>query len=848
VNIQLFNVKPAVPAKLRFLEDLAQNMWWCWDRDANYLFRRINPQLWRESGHNPLIFLSRVPQGRLEALAEDEAYVRSLSDVRKRFDEQVGATAAAAGEGAGRVAYFSLEYGIHESLRFYSGGLGVLAGDHLKAASDLGAPLVAVGLLYRDGYFRQYLNRDGWQQERYPSNAIHQLPLRKAGGDTSQVVVSLPLPAGVLKAIVWRLDVGRVPLYLLDTNIPENPPELRDVTARLYGGGRETRLRQELLLGICGFHALLALGYDPHVCHINEGHAAFLSLARIAHLVKTLKIDIDTAHEIVRRTSVFTTHTPVPAGNESFAADLVAPHLKAVEPLIGVPHGRVMAWGTPGPGQTAPELSMTVLGLHTSRYANGVSRLHGAVARRMWSHLWPERSEDEVPIDHVTNGVHVPSWISDDMEILFERYLGPQWQQHPAAEGMLSHVAQIPDEELWRAHELARSRLIRFVREWTERQFEARNESRATVAQAKSVLDQDVLTVGFARRFATYKRGVLLLRDRERLEALLTNEERPVQLLFAGKAHPADEHGKDFIRRLVEFARRSEVRRRIVFLEDYDIELARRLIQGVDVWLNTPRRPMEASGTSGMKAAVNGALNVSTLDGWWCEGYTPDRGWAIGAGEEYEDHEYQDVVESQALYNLLENQIVPCFYERELGEVPTQWVQMMKHSIRMGLGFFTSHRMVAEYDERFYRPALQDYRDLTREGAKRAAELVVQHQRLTARWHTIGIDAPAAEKAMSDLHVGDSFVVTTRVRLGELQPEEVEVQVVYGPVDSQNRMSHCCYEPMEMAGQREDGGYEYRRQIRCERSGRYGFTTRVTAAGEDWKTSMPGFLTWAETP
>ncbi|AKJ63771.1 alpha-glucan family phosphorylase [Kiritimatiella glycovorans] len=844
-GLQLFNVAPAVPEPVRFLETLTRNLWWSWHPDAQELFRRIDPHLWRQTGHNPLAFLSGVDQRRLEKLADDEGFLEHQRQVRERFELEVESVPAEE-ESCRSVAYFSLEYGIHESMKIYSGGLGVLAGDHLKAASDMRLPMVAVGLLYRQGYFEQYLNSEAWQQEHYPENEVQHLPVQKVFDESGhQIEIELPLPDGMLRAVVWRLEVGRIPVYLLDANLPGNPPPYREVTAQLYGGGRETRLRQELLLGIGGYRALLAAGYRPHVCHINEGHAAFLSLARLAHLTREEHLEREAAIEVVSRTNVFTTHTPVPAGNEVFRVDLLRPHLEALEEQIGIPADEVIAWGSP-PHQPEPaELSMTILGLRMSHFNNGVSELHGSVARRMWSFLWPKLQEDEVPITHVTNGVHIQSWLAPEMAQLFDRYLGPQWRWHPGDPEVLAHIEYIPDDELWRAHEVIRSRLIRTARERMTQQYQRRNATRAELAQARSVLDHDALTIGFARRFATYKRATLLLRDPDRLLRLLGNDERPVQLVFAGKAHPADEGGKRLIRELVDFARRAEIRMRMIFLEDYDMYVARRLVQGVDVWLNTPRRPLEASGTSGMKAAVNGGLNVSTLDGWWCEGYARENGWAIGRGVEYEDLDYQDSVESQALYNLLEDEIIPAFYDRPLGDLPGNWVKMMKASIHMVLGRFTSHRMLAEYQDRFYRPGCRDFERLTEEGARGARTLVEQRRRFEAHWHEVSVEDPVADRNIVSVHVGDSFAVSTRVNLGSLDPEDVDIQLYFGPVDSHNRMTRSEVRSMELEGGERENAHRYRQEVTCRTTGRFGFTARAVPKGDEWRKIMPGFITWA---
>jgi len=849
-KIQLFNISPAIPPELNFLETLSYNLWWCWNPDAIELFRRINPQLWREARHNPLAFLSHIPQKRLETLAEDDGFLSHLQQVSERFDAEVllSRDGQPVTLPSRCIAYFSFEYGIHESIGLYSGGLGCLAGDHLKTVSDLNLPLVAVGLLYRQGYFQQYLNNDGWQQETYSENEIHRLPLKKAcDAENRQIQVSIPLPMkGELKAIVWRVDVGRVPLYLLDANIPDNTPECRKVTANLYVGDRQIRLRQELLLGIGGFRALISLGYDPVVCHMNEGHAAFMSLGRISHLHKTMGLDMNVVLEIATRTNVFTTHTPVPAGNETFDLNILKPHLEALEEELGIDPQTVISWGeTPGNNQPH-ELSMTILALRMAQYRNGVSRLHGKVARKMWLHLWPGRAEDEIPIRHISNGVHISSWLSADNVILYDRYLGPEWRDNPSDETILAGISQIPDEELWRAHELGRSRLIRTARELVEKQFHDRNATQAEIAQAKSILDHDTLTIGCARRFATYKRLTLLLKDPKRLEQLLSNEERPVQLIFAGKAHPADNQGKDLIKQIVYFARNPRVRRHIAFLENYDMYIARSMIQGADLWLNMPRRPLEASGTSGMKASINGGLHMSTLDGWWEEGYNPDCGWAIGHGEEYEDNEYQDTVESHALYNLLENEVIPCFYDRPESDIPTRWTTMMRMSMKMAFAYFTSCRMVSEYNTIFYKPAFEEHRTLIANNAKLACEVVKQHERLKSLWKDVKVEFPNTDKDVSVLHVGDKFRAITRVHLNKIRPDEVEIQVYYGPVSSENIITESYAEEMTMVKDQGNGTYIYSHEVTCRITGRYGFTTRVTPRGSEWKNIMPGLITWAD--
>ncbi|MBN1276693.1 MAG: alpha-glucan family phosphorylase [Deltaproteobacteria bacterium] len=847
-KIQLFNVIPSIPSDLAFLETLSYNLWWSWNQDAIELFRRIDPVLWNDMNHNPLAFLGRISPERLEFLVGDDGFMSHYEQVMGHFEADVlpGGEGRPADAEKNSIAYFSPEYGVHESVNLYSGGLGCLAGDHLKSASDMNVPMVAVGLMYKCGNIRQYLNNDGWQQEAYLENEIHLMPFRKVlDKQQREVRVSLQLPDGILQAVVWRFDIGRVPIFLLDANIPENPPDFRKITSQLYEADRQVRLRQELLLGIGGFNALLSLGYDPAVCHMNEGHCAFVSLARIAHLVNDRGMAAGAAFELVRRTNVFTTHTPVMAGNESFDEGLVKPHMEALQDYLGLDPEEIVSWGQVPGSDHKSEMTMTILALRTSLFANGVSRLHGKVARRMWSHLWPGLPDDEIPICHVTNGIHVPSWLSQDNTALFDRYLGPEWRNNLSDPELVSRISQIPDEELWRAHELGRSRLVRMARELGERQLSARNETRTEITQIKSVLRYDTLTIGFARRFAAYKRAALLLMNRERLEAILNNKERPVQIVFAGKAHPADNIGKDLIRQIVHFAHQPSVRQKVIFLENYDFRIARYLVQGVDVWLNTPQRPLEASGTSGMKAAVNGALNLSVMDGWWDEAYSSDCGWAIGNGEEYSDHEYQNWIEAQALYNLLENEVIPTFYDRSEGGVSEKWLKMMKASIRSALGHYTSHRMVSEYEGMLYNPAVEECKSLYADNANRSKALVAQSERLQSLWDKVRIEMPNVNRDISVMHTGDKFEISVDVELGDLRPDEVDVEVYYGPVDSENQITESHAEKMSIIEEKGNGNYVYGHEILCRSAGRYGFSARVTPFGRDWAVTIPGFVTWA---
>jgi len=844
MNLQLYNVAPRIPEELQFLETLANNIWWCWHPQAVDLFTRINSYLWRELSGNAKTYLRRVSQQRLEELSHDHGYLRLLHAVRSEFEKQVPAEDNFP---ARSIAYFSLEFGIHESIPIFSGGLGVLAGDHLKAASDLKLPLAGVGLLYRQGYFRQVLDRSGYQTEHYPVSEIHDLPIRRAkDASGKEITISVPLIDRQLYAAVWILPIGNVPLVLLDAEIPENPPELRSITWRLYGGDKTMRLRQELLLGIGGIKALLALGCEPQVCHMNEGHAGFLSLARIAHLVRDRGYEPNVALETVWRSNVFTTHTPVPAGNEVFPIDLIRPYINTLAAEAGLDPNRIINWGIAiGERDRSQEISMTIFGLRlAANYCNGVSKLHGEVARSMWKHLWPQRSVAEIPIRHITNGVHIRSWVSARLGVLFDQYLPPRWAENPSAANFSEMVQGIPDEELWMAHELCRQSLIRRSRRWMQYSLRGMDSRGDKLSQ---ILQPDVLTVGFARRFATYKRGTLLLRDRERLLTLLRDTRHPIQFIFAGKAHPADEGGKQLIRDLIQFAREEKVQDKFIFLENYDIGMARALVQGVDVWLNTPRRPQEASGTSGMKAAINGVINCSILDGWWAEGYNGRNGWAIGGNEFYNSDDDRDNFECRNLLDLLENEIIPCFYERTEGELPTRWIARMKESIITGLGRFSSTRMVQEYDRDFYRPAVENYKLLTADNAARARELVGIKNKLNDNFSNgkLSISFPEVVGGkLENIHVGDSFKVRTWVHLGDLQPSDVEVDAYYGTVDAHNEMIASSSEPMVMAENQGNGNYVYECTVECRQAGRFGLTARIKAGGTAWDNSIPSFMCW----
>ncbi len=857
-----FRVIPSLPPRLERLRDLAHNLWWTWNHEAIGLFRRLDRDLWETSGHNPVLMLGTIRQERLEQVAEDDGFLAHCDRVHREFDRYLKSKGtwyhktygkAAEGQAPGvsehRIAYFSAEFGLTESLGIYAGGLGILAGDHLKSATDLGLPLIAVGLLYQQGYFRQYLNPDGWQQELYPDNDFYNLPLtleRQLSG--TPLVIEVEYPGRIVKAQVWRVHVGRVPLYLLDTNIEANLSQDRDITDQLYGGDAEMRICQEILLGIGGIRALEALGLRPSVCHMNEGHSAFLALERIRLLMMENNLSFAEAREAAAAGHVFTTHTPVPAGIDWFSPDLVDRYFSQYYPKLGISREQFLGLGRKNPSDANGYFCMAILAMRLANRTNGVSQLHARVSREMWQDVWPQVPTQEIPIIGITNGIHPRSWISHDMADLYDRYLGPRWIERPADLSIWQRVLRIPDEELWRTHERRRERLVAFARRRLRTQLEQRGSRPPEIRQAEEVLDPEALTIGFARRFATYKRATLLFHDVERLSRIVGDRDRPVQIIFAGKAHPRDNPGKELIRQIIHHARRADFRNRIVFIEDYDMVVARYLLQGVDIWLNTPRRPHEASGTSGMKAAANGALNLSVLDGWWDEAYTAETGWAIGAGEEYGDDQvdYQDQVEANALYDLLEKEIIPLFYERGRDGLPRGWIAKMKAAMRDHAGVFNTNRMVREYTEACYLPSAERSERLNENDLERAKVLAAWKARVRQEWDKIRIERVTAESAESqELKVGDQLRVEAVVNLGALKPTDVGVELYYGLLDAEGLIVDGQALPTLIAQSKGNGTYVFAGAITCRTSGRHGYALRIVPHHEDLGTALEmGLILW----
>lgn len=864
-TVRSFTVLPALPDQLKDLDYIARNMFWSWNSEFLELFRRIDSNLWSECGHNPVRLLGSVPQAKLDELAKNEGFLGQLqgaSETLKKYMEKPSWYEKVCSKSSEpTIAYFSAEFGVHECLPIYAGGLGILAGDHLKSASDLGVPLVGVGLLYQKGYFRQYLNVDGWQQETYVENDLHNMPIELVCKESGRpLTISIEYPGRCVTAQVWCVYVGRVKLFLLDTNVHENSPIDRMITSSLYGGDRELRIRQEIMLGIGGLKALAAMGISPKVCHMNEGHAAFMALERIRGLRNAQNMTFDEAVEATRAGNVFTIHTPVKAGLDEFRVELMDKYFGSYFPKLGINRARFLALGRILPDDDNEPFKMPVLALKLSSFSNGVSKLHGQISRGIWGSLWPGVPTEEVPITSVTNGIHLKTWVSDELDSLYKRYLGPTYAESVTDKSVWDAVDEIPDEEFWRIHQRCKEQLIVFARNRLKAQMQRRGTYHTELNHAEEVLDPEALTIGFARRFASYKRGNLLFRDPHRIMKLLGNKKRPLQIIFAGKAHPKDTEGKDIIRQIIHFANQEGVRRHIVFLEDYDMDIARILVRGVDVWLNNPRRPMEASGTSGMKAAVNGVLNMSTSDGWWCEGYTPKGGWVIGAGESYDDCDYQDAVEAQAIYNMLENEIIPLFYTRTADNLPRAWISRVKNSIKWIAPRFNTHRMVAEYTRRFYNPSAAKWRYLTAEACARARAFSSWKSDVRDAWPEVTVKDVMIDALNGDgserlsqrgtqLTVGSQLSIRALVRLGRIRQEDVSVEFYHGPVDTWQKIKSGSAVRMdyEHPGDQE-GEHWFVGSMPCMETGKHGVSVRVLPKHTDLVDPYEmGLIHWEKT-
>jgi len=832
-TIVTYTVIPKLPHQLEPMRELVYNLWWTWEPRARRLFRFLDVELWNQTNHNPVRMLQLCRQARLEEVAHDDEYLRELDAVLTKFraymarEDTYGKTRLASPLER-PVAYFSAEYGFHESFPNYSGGLGILSGDHCKSASDLDLNFVAVGLLYRDGYFKQQINKEGWQEAVQLNQNFHNLPIAGARVNDVPLKVSIPFPDRTVWAKVWELCLGRIKLYLLDTMVPENEPADQVITAALYGGDTEHRIRQEIVLGMGGIRALHALGIDPQVYHMNEGHSAFLSLERIRDLVQNSKLDFHTALQVVAASNVFTTHTPVPAGNDAFTSEIMKKYFGSYPGDVGIKFETLFGLGQ-ATVDPEPNFSMTILALRTSRFANGVSKLHGKVSQYLWKNVWKDVPETEVPITSITNGIHVKTWAAGEFHELYEKYLGEKWDDELNNPDFWRRVIDIPDEVLWNLHQLLKHRTIEFVRERVRLQRVRNGESPEEVRHANRMLNFDILTIGFARRFATYKRGNLLFKDPERLLKLVTNQERPVQFIFAGKAHPADEGGKKIIQEVYKYSRDPRFLNRVVFVEDYDTAVGRRLYHGVDLWLNNPMRPLEASGTSGMKLPPNGGLNLSVLDGWWLESYNGKNGWAIGEEITEGNEQLQNEVDIASLFNILENQIVPLYYAKPDGKLPIAWLQLMRESIRTVVPVFNTHRMVTEYNERLYENAAAAHTSLAGGSYANARELSNWKDEIRSQWPEVKVlDYRVSETRPGQevFLVGEGLDVVATIQLGPVKPENVIVQAYYGPVLN-NLIQSPSILKLNTAKPVGEGRYEYRGHIPATESGAYGLNVRI---------------------
>jgi len=828
-----FSVIPSLPDKLEPLREIAYNVHWAWNQDAHELFWRLDRELWESTNHNPVMMLGKISQEKLYDIAEDDGFVSHMNRVFLQLNIYLqDATWYEKKYGKSDVpfiAYFSAEFGLTEALQIYSGGLGVLAGDHLKSASDLGIPLVGIGLCYKEGYFQQYLNADGWQQEQYQLSDFHNLPMTLVHGDDDlPLKLSLEFPNGPVYFQIWKIQVGRVPLYLLDTNVAENSEEDKKITRGLYGGDKETRIQQEIILGIGGIRALHALNIKPLVCHMNEGHSAFLALERIRVLIQK-GLSFEQAKDVGMFSNVFTTHTPVPAGIDVFGNDLVEKYFgKYYREELNISDKQFYQLGTILKGKPPANYNMAHLAMNMASMVNGVSKLHGEVSKKMWASGFPEIPFDEIPIDYVTNGIHTKSHLSTEMAELLSRYLGDDFASGTADPEVWKAVEEIPDEELWNTHERRRERLVSFARKRLKKQLIARGASSLEIDTAKEVLNPSALTIGFARRFATYKRANLILKDIERLSLLLGNPEKPVQFIIAGKAHPQDEAGKKLIQELVATSKDSSFRKRIVFLENYDMNIARYMVEGCDVWLNNPRRPLEASGTSGMKVIANGGLNFSVLDGWWDEAYQREYGWKIGNGEEYENLDYQDEVESRLIYETLEKEIVATFYDRGEDKLPRKWIKMMKDSMRNLAPVFNTNRMVSQYADTYYMKALERRKYILENDWEEAKKYSKWKNKIVKNWKSLKFVSVSEENEKSEMKVDSTYKLTSEVDLGKLSPDDVSIQIYYGKVDDRYQTDANNYVVMEFVeSNSEQNIHKFAGEIKCKKTGNFGFTLRI---------------------
>ncbi|MCX7821645.1 MAG: alpha-glucan family phosphorylase [Brevinematales bacterium] len=831
-------VEPSLPQNISRIKELAYNLWWVWNYDAQQLFIRIDPDLWERVYHNPVKFLLEIDQKSLVRVSEDKSYLELYEKVCKEFDNYINEENTWFNKNFPEyknklVAYFSAEYGFHESLTIYSGGLGVLAGDHLKSASDIGLPLVGVGLLYKQGYFTQRINPEGWQEAIYYNLDFSQLPLQKVMKDGKQARISVDLPGRKVFANIWKVNVGRVTLILLDTNVPENREEDRWFTSQLYGGDQEMRITQEIFLGMGGVKALRELGYNPDIWHMNEGHSVFLGLERIRELVVNNNLSFYEALNYIRSSTIFTTHTPVPAGNDAFPLQLQAKYFKQYWESVKISENEFMDLGKEIDPHGYQIFSLTVLALKLAGRANGVSELHGHVSRKLWQKVWEQIPAEQNPITHITNGVHTESWLAPEMSFLFDKYLGKNWKENLNNKEFFNKIDSIPDEELWEVHKKLKIKMVDFVRKRAKEEWIRHGVSYVEIEdELGELLSPDVLTIGFARRFATYKRAILIFKDIERIKKILNNPDMPLQIVFAGKAHPKDTPGQQFIKQIFDLAKQTGFKGKIFFVEDYDLNVARYLVQGVDIWLNTPRRPLEASGTSGQKGPVNGIINFSVLDGWWREAFAmnPECGWSIGRDIDYPDQELQDREDALDIYSKLEKEIIPLYYERNEKNIPIKGVKKMKESIKTVLPNFSPDRMVKEYTQKLYVPSIRQEEEFKKDNYKISKEITLWKNYITNLWNNISIEIDSVKPTGDTIEttIANGIEISAIVRLGGIKSEDVNVEVFYRKIDDKGKVIvDNLVAVMDKKEELGNGRARFSTTLKPENGGRYEFTIRV---------------------
>ena len=830
-------VNPQLPKRINKLSEISNNLWWSWNTEFLRLFKLIDSDLWEDCQKNPIKFLKHVSQERLEIASVNPAFLKEYDKNVENFQNYMNSKNTWFSQKYPEnkndlIAYFSAEYGLDETIPIYSGGLGILSGDHLKSASDLGIPLVAVGLLYKHGYFNQKINKDGKQETEYNELNLTDMPITPVKNEKGEdLIIFVKFPKRRLYLKVWQINVGRVKLYLMDSDIEKNHEEDRDTTLKLYGGDQEMRIRQEIVLGMAGTNLLKTLGLKPTIYHMNEGHSAFLILEKIKNTIEEKKVSFEVAKDIVSSKTVFTTHTPVPAGNDIFPISLVEKYFKDFWVRLALDREEFLRLGMKPSEELEPGFNMGILALKVAGKKNGVSKLHGAVSRELFGDIWPNIAANESPITYVTNGIHTCSWLSPKLKKLYNKYLMPYWQDNIHKDNTWEKIKNIPNEKLWNAHQERKEKLIELIKENTTERLRRAGVSYEEINNITSGLNPDALMIGFARRFATYKRATLIFKDLERITQILNNSKRPVQLVFAGKAHPADVEGQDLIKYIHEISMMPQFKGKIFLLENYNIGMSRYLISGVDVWLNNPRRPMEASGTSGQKASVNGVINFSVLDGWWAEGYTQTNGWTIGTNAEYSSYQEQDLADSESMYSTLENKIIPMYYEKDKNNLSSNWIQTMKNSIMTTGGKYSTARMLADYTNNLYIPLC----NLTKQhysNVDEVAEFNSWKNDLFTNWKDIKIVQNNNLDNIT-MDAGNNIEVACDVTLPNISEENIRVEAYYGKILENGVIENVSVIPMQLDSQDEENKkYHYKAKIDLTTGGDYGYTFRIMPKNE----------------